>query len=242
MALRSEGGDRMRGSDWKIAGAVAGYGPGEGGWRASMMRIFGLLVGCAIAACLVVNSNIAKADPKPSSFPLWKLVPSKSFAVLGGGVLKSRQWAAYVYPGAGQKGGSHPCLMVADAYRSPAKGAGTLVDSAFDCGVPAPPSSRPVEASLGLSIKKSTKGNLISTTTIAMLLDSSVHEVKLDLDPGQPRTLMTRRLSRSQARKAHVRPLSYVVLSLAKKVCVASVIGYDEAGSSVVETPHRDCE
>jgi hypothetical protein len=182
---------------------------------------------------------------RTSSFPLWKAVPTESFAVLGKGTVRQSEWGAYVFRQQGGTAGEiKPCIVVASFYYGwPAQdGGGFFQPGNPECGPLAPPAKQAVMDTSGMTIQRTPGGPTLGSTVMAMTVSLDVREVKLQLHPGPSLVLSTKLLSKAQAKKARVRPFRYVALSLARNVCVSGVTGLNAMGNQVLDSELRSCD
>lgn len=193
-----------------------------------------------IAVALLASSTIkARATNETSgqlsssaqSFPLWSQLPTKSFAVLGEGVIRSRRWGVYLFRGFGPKGGQRPCVEIVTLRQLPR---GLSVGSGGpECGAIAPPAAAPIAG-------QSTFGT-VDASVVAVVAGTPVSILRIDLDPGSPRAFATRLLNARQARKAHVRQVRYLAVALGTAGCIEEIQGLGDSGESIFRTPNRGC-
>lgn len=205
-----------------------------------------LRISCGLAAIIVtvaalfvvsateasaVNESRRQLTPSAQSFPLWSQLPTKSFAVLGEGVIRSRRWGVYLFRGSGPKGGQRPCIQIVTLRQLPR---GLSVGSGGpECGAIAPPATVPVA---GQSVFGS-----VGASVVAVVAGAPVSNLRIDLDPGPPRAFATRLLNPRQARKAHVRQVRYVAVALKTAGCIEEIQGLGASGKSIFQTPNRGC-
>ncbi|HWI67106.1 MAG TPA: hypothetical protein VNS88_01785 [Nitrospiraceae bacterium] len=187
------------------------------------------------------KANITPSDYRSDAFSLASLVPKKNFAVLGEGAIGGRKWGAFVYRASGGTGGREPCLFLASAIPTPAS-EGVLIQSNSDCGMLAPPARRPLEEQSGASVQVKPGGANKKSTVIALVLGPDVRVVEVKLGGGGTRRLEVRRLNSSQGRKAHVAPITYVTMAIARKTCVEAVSGFGANGEVLVPEVLQTCE
>lgn len=210
---------------------------GEQGWpRVS----FALATVFVIAAALLASSAIkARATDETSgqlsssaqSFPLWSQLPTNSFAVLGEGVIRSRRWGVYLFRGFGPNGGQRPCVEIVALRQLP--GGLNVGNGGPECGGIAPPATVPI-------VGQSAFGS-VDASVVAVVAGTPVLTLRIDLDPGTPRAFATRLLNARQARKAHVRQVRYVAVTVGTAGCIEEIQGLGDSGESVFRTPNRSC-
>jgi hypothetical protein len=209
--------------------------------RGNLRRSFcgALAVVCSLGLAASFSAEAAGAPPPGfASLPLWRAVPTKHFAILGEGRTADLRWGIYAYRGKGREAGRHPCIFEVDVS----------VDGPFstgqECGPVSPPFDWPIFTST-TSTNRDAQGHEHNAFIIGMTLGLEVSKVVLDLGPGPNQTRVPRRLSDAQAKKARLRPFSYLALGIARdrKVnCLEGVTGFDAAGVEIIDTrPHYDC-
>jgi hypothetical protein len=163
--------------------------------------------------------------------PLWRALPTRSFAVLGEGIVNQRRWGVYAFLKS-QQGRDRPCIenvVERRVGRSISMATGSPA-----CGLLAPERSAPVTSESALS----NVGGLILGMTVA----PEVKQLELHFDGGlRSRTLKTRLLSRAQSRKSHLRQFRYIALGFEKPDCLLRSVGLGATGSILFESPEADC-
>lgn len=208
----------------------------------------GIYLGVAVVLVLLAehsfgsDATFTKASgrpPNPRSFPLWKAVPSKSFATLGDGMLHGTHWAVYAYNGVKGKESRHkPCLVVAHITRNGAYGSST------ECGPLAPSlgsSVPPVYTLFSTSYRYGSHGPQIGETFIGMSIRANIANVIIEVEPGASITRSTRYLSEAQSKKAHLVRFRYLAVALNREVCVRRIVAKDLIGNSVVNADTGEC-
>jgi hypothetical protein len=197
---------------------------------------------CGVAVLLVATlgvgspaSSLASQRPSPrtttfKSFPLWRLLPTPAFAVLGEGVIHGRRWGIYVFRGAGRHGSERPCVQLITARRVP--GGAAVSTAGAECGALAPPGSPTVTQA---------NFNSVGGSIIGLVAGSNVASVTLTLSPAPSKTVRTRALNQRQAKKAHVKQFHYFALALSRTVCIERMTGSDSLGAVVFDSPARTC-
>lgn len=199
-------------------------------------------VGASDPASSVVKQRAAANQQNDAAdFPLWVTVPSKRFAVLGKGVVRQRYWGVFAYRGRGQEGASHPCLHIASAYAGNAPGSDVMLQSGSNCGSLGPPSDAPLTKVSGFSVQRSLGSPLVSGSVLAFGFGTSIVRATIRMSDGFQRTLRTTLLNQGQAAKARVHPFRYLAFSVARKVCIVRVEGFDAAGRLSLSSPEADC-
>lgn len=200
---------------------------------------FGLAAFVIAAALFGGSATKARATPEAprglsasaQSFPLWSQLPTKSFAVLGEGVIRSRRWGVYLFRGFGPKGGQRPCIEIVTLRQLP--GGLDVGNGGPECGAIAPPAAQPIAG-------QSSFGS-VDASVVAVVAGTKVTNFRIDLDPGAPRAFATRLLNAGQARKAHVRQVRYTAVALGTAGCIEGIQGLDSSGESIFDTPARSC-
>lgn len=205
------------------------------------------LGGAIVLMALVTHNSGSDATPTkasgrppdPRSFPLWRAVPSKSFATLGDGMLHGTHWAIYAYNGVRGKGSrDKPCLVVAHITRNGAYGSST------ECGPLAPfpgPSVPPVYTLFSASYRDGVHGPQIGETFLGMSLGESIANVTMEVEPGASITRGTRYLTKAQSKKAHLARFRYLAFALNREICVKRIVAKDFTGNSVVDGDTGEC-
>jgi hypothetical protein len=173
-----------------------------------------------------VSSNTRKGTP---GAPLWKALPTSSFAVLGQDLVGRQQWGVYGFRSRAGRAALRPCIEIV-SLKADAHGYSVLQGGPV-CGPLVPPGDEPVVARTVFG-----KG---SVTAVAVGLD--VDRVVLDLEPGPFQGRKTRLLTPAQAAKAHVGQFRYVVLPINRKACLRSLSGFSASGDQLFATASGGC-
>jgi hypothetical protein len=222
----------MTGSGRREAGMSAGQG------RFRVFCVLATIVG-VVAAFFVLSATKSSAvneargqlSSSAQSFPLWSQLPTKSFAVLGEGVIRSRRWGVYLFRGFGSNGGKRPCIEIVTLRQLP--GGLSVGNGGPECGAIAPPATMPLAG-------QSAFGS-VGASVVAVVAGAPVSNLRINLDPGPPRAFATRLLNPRQARRAHVRQVRYVAVALGTAGCIEEIQGLDVSGESIFQTPNRGC-
>lgn len=208
-----------------------------------------LLTGCVAVYAIPALGTADQVEGSPRAataeirqFPLWRSVPTKSFAVLGEGTVRQMQWGAHVFRGHVRQAGLKPCIVMASFYYGmSANDGGSFDPGTPKCGPLAPPDSRAVMASSGITVTKRLNGQPVTSNAMTLTFSPGVRSVKLQLHPGPSQTRRTKLLSSGQAEKAHVRQFRYLAFGIARSVCVVRVTGFDETGTEVFRGSPQLC-
>lgn len=198
----------------------------------------GLATVLVVASALLVSSAAGRASNEPArrlsssaqSFPLWSQLPTRSFAVLGEGTIRSRRWGVYLFRGSGPNGGQRPCIEIVTLRQLP--GGLSIGNGGPECGAIAPPATSPIA---GQSVFGS-----VDASVVAVVAGPQVSTLRIDVDPGAPRAFGIRLLNARQARKAHVRQVRYVAAALGTAGCIEEIEGLGESGESIFRTPEPE--
>lgn len=183
------------------------------------------------------------AQHRPSSpyatFPLWKDVPGKKFAVLGDGQLKKgTRWAVYASR-VGQSGAAHmrPCISVARITRDGIYGhAGRCAALAPNqAGTPA------LYVAISGSGRERPDGPVIGETVMGLSFKPSVHKVMLRLADGREVLKPTKTFNGQQMKKTGLTRFSYLASGLQEDVCVQEVVGYESGGHQILASTTGLC-
>jgi hypothetical protein len=199
---------------------------------AAMMLMVGIASGSGRPPEAHIRSSIA-------SFPLWKSVPSGTFAVLGRGVLHGGKWEVFASPESSRDRRREPCLIVARIASDFRFG------SAAGCGLPAPlngPHHPPVNPLYTESIIRRSGGRAIEASYTALSVAQNISRVELGLVPGPNVVRDTKMLSAAQARKSHLDRFRYLALALPRVVCISSISGFDALGVEVFSAAMDECD
>lgn len=223
-------------------GAGRGSTGHDGGMRVSRRRSrCGVGSVAAIAALIVMMlvvvrggssaMGIATSPGRPegleargagSGFPLWGLLPTSNFAVLGRGSLHGKQWGVFVFRDPGAPAGRRICVQEVEA--KPYGGVFSVSTSNPLCGAVNSANQRPL-------ISEGSEGS--GGTVLAVLDDLDVDKLKLDTIPTKTSALKMSISTKAQANKAQVPRFSYSVSILAESNCLASLSGFDAEGNRV---------
>lgn len=213
--------------------------------------IRGVLCAIALLGCMSVITGLGVADDvgvrkrAGIKFPLWKLLPSTSYATLGSGSGSETQWAAYAYRSRGLKrAGEQPCIAVIGFSRE-----GSFPNDT-NCGPVVPSDSRTTEppryALYGRSHYDNKKTGVIGETVLAIVLPVDIAKVSVRLEDTENhahlrRKVATRLLSDAQSTKSHLRPFRYVAFNVAADVCLESLAGFDSGGALQFDMAEKEC-
>ena len=181
-----------------------------------------------------VGHRTANAAPAVRSYPLWSVLPTRSFAILGEGSIRQTRWGVYVFRQAGKGSDAPACIEEVDLTFF------GLFSTDIECGVPAPPNDWPPFTLTSASTKRP-DSPVVGETVMSMMLGLNVLRVTLNVNPGISVKRSTRLLSAKQAAKAHVEPFRYLALGLARDVCLDGVEGFDADDHRVLSTPLAGC-
>jgi len=170
-----------------------------------------------------------------ADFPLWKDVPGRTFAVLGEGSLRNRtRWGVYASRASGSKRAyENPCVSVASIT------AFGVYGNAHRCGPLLPASEPSTEPAIYVAIGGSSSKS--GETVMGLSFSPQVQKVVARFAAGGQITRRTKLLNARQRAKTHLPPLRYIALGLQRDVCVETVIGYDAAGSVILQAPTQSC-
>jgi hypothetical protein len=221
--------------------------------HSSHVARIGLAVACcgiAVLACIgIAIGSSPSHGPGPArtgiNFPLWRLLPSPHYAILGRGLGSETEWAAFAFRGHGLKrAGAQPCIAVIGRSWE-----GSL-PSDMSCGPVVPNGARATEPPRYVLFAQSHvnlgQTRAIGETVFAIALPGEIAKVSVsmeDTNTGKPlrRTLPTGRLSSAQSAKSNLRPFSYVAFNVAANACLESVAGFDSAGGLRFDLGEGEC-
>jgi hypothetical protein len=212
----------------------------------------GAFLGVVMLACVGVATPVSSAPGNSGRlskggyrFPLWKLLPSSHYAVLGSGVGSETEWSAFTYRPMGvQRAGAQPCIAVVGV--SPE---GNFPNDT-SCGPVVPSVSRvsepPRYVLYGRSHVERGDKKVIGETVLAIVFSPEIVKAKVKMEDtiyGKPlyREIATRRLSSAQSAKANVKSFRYVAFNVAANICLDSVAGFDSAGSLRFDLGEEEC-
>lgn len=220
-------------------------------WSSATLRrlvavLFLALVGLLLLVTVGHRGSSAQSPPalrgnlsEFEDFPLWKDVPTATFAVIGKGRVRDTRWAAFVFRGSPKRqGAKRPCVQVA---RISASG---LYGYATECGPLAPAqgsSVPPVYAATSSSHRDGPGEPVVGESFIGMALAPHVVGIQLGLSSGRYVTRRTSVLSTRQSRKANVRRFRYIAIGLARDVCINHITGMDARGGKVIDAATNEC-
>jgi hypothetical protein len=218
-------------------------------WSSEQRWTFSLLAFSALL-WLTFSSSTAPANQHQAyggdgsqfrSFPLWKDVPVRRFAVLKEGEnRRGTRWGVFAFrrPGSRGKGRDMPCLLLS---RITASG---LYGISSGCGPLAPSSglhSLPVSVGNGLAYSKTPGGPFSEESFHAMTFAPEVSGVRVEVAPGPSVGLMTKYLSVKKSKKSHLAQFRYVTFSLLRDICLDSVTGFNDDGDVVLDADFNEC-
>lgn len=164
------------------------------------------------------------------NLPLWRALPTRSFAILGEGKLKERSWGVYAFLKKRQ-GHSRPCIENV-VGRSIGRSISIQTGSP-SCGLLAPERPSPVTSETVLS----NVGGVIVGMTVA----PEVRRIELHFQGTGSRQIATHIMSAAQAKKAHLRRFRYIAAGFPKAECLLQTIGFDATGATLFEGPMAEC-
>lgn len=186
---------------------------------------------CEPSSARVSQKQRASLPHWVMNIPLWKVLPTKQFAILGEGVVKSRRWAIFVFANDRQGANQHPCIenvTLRYEQRSIA-----ITDGAPSCGPLAPPRPVPVTTEYVFT----NVGGMV----VGMTLDPSVARVRMSLSTGPDLNVPTKLLNPRQAKKAKVRPFRYVAMGIGRRACLEAFEGIAQNGNALFQTSPQEC-
>lgn len=208
---------------------------------------------CAIAVLVCISMAMGSSPSGDSrnlmeegmEFPLWRLLPSPHYAVLGKGSGRETEWSAFAYRPRGVKhAGAQPCISVIGLSRE-----GSF-PSDTSCGPVVPNKDQATEppryALYGRSHADRRYTRVIGETVMAMALPRDIVKVSVRMEDTARqvpilRDVSTRRLSGAQSTKANLRPFRYVAFNVGADACLASVAGFDSAGTRRFDLDEQEC-
>ena len=206
-------------------------------WRRACA--LGIVIWLALGGILCASAHsesLKPSDKQPRSagYGLWRVLPTKAFAVLGEGQVADLRWGIYAFRGRGSQGGARPCIGEVDLWRDGG------FSQATECGYAAPPPNWPTFTLTSTSVKRSGSPP-IEGSVIGMTFATSVRRARIDLGPGPSVIRRTRLLSAKQAEKAHIEPFRYLAFDIGRTVCLEGVTGYDSSDVAVLDTTRYKC-
>lgn len=172
--------------------------------------------------------------PAAKSFPLWSLLPSKSFAVLAEGALKERRWGAFTFRRQGSSERDSPCVQIVSLRDERKLGQGFAVFSAnAACSRITAPTTVPVMSEVTYGA--------IGASAIAIMVHPSVTRIVFEQENGEELSRLTKRLSSGQASKAKVSRFRFLAFATTDEFCYSNIFGYDASGLLVFQSSRADC-
>ena len=212
------------------------------------VRVLGILLIIVVCGAFCVSYGEADSGrhavrQDARQLPLWRLLPTRSFATLGAGHGLVSQWAAYAYRSTSNAGraGVMPCISIFGWTTE-----STLLKSGI-CGRVQPsqsePEEPPVYALFGASVESGARVREESVFAAGVPAGAARIRVRFEDARGRKvsRMFPTKKLTQSQGRKARVQPFHYVVTSIRANVCVDSIAGYDAAGGVMFDLHEGEC-
>jgi len=197
--------------------------------------IAGLIVAGALLlgslSAVVSRASDGTTSRAARSFPMWKLLPTKSFATLMDQTVGNLRIGIYVYGRGGASAPRRVCIQ-----QTVVRDAGPIISASTgnpECSTMYP--NRGFAATLG-----GFKQNQI--TAIGLVTgQEATSRVEVEMVPGGVVGRQSKVLSARQARKAHVVPLRYVALTIPAVGCLESIKGLSSAGEVLFGTGARGC-
>ena len=165
------------------------------------------------------------------SVPLWSVLPTKQFAILGEGVVKNRRWGIYVFKNDRRGASRRPCIEnVTLRYEhhsiSPAHGEPS-------CGVLAPPSEVPVTTEYVFS----NVGGIV----VGMTLGLAVAHVSMQLSMGPALERFDQVDQLKTGKKGQGRRFRYIAVGIGRKACLEASEGMARNGDTLFQAPPQEC-
>jgi hypothetical protein len=209
--------------------------------RVRLASLLKLLLSCVLLVLLVASQSdglaVGGQEARTSQrgremqIPLWKVLPTKHFAVLGEGVVRGRRWAIYAFARGGPESKERPCIE--DVNLRYEHGVASINSGEPSCGALAPPNPVPVTTEYVFTN--------VSGMVVGMTAASSVRQVELRLSDGRQLKLATKLLSAKQATKAKVGQFRFIAVGLEKRGCLESTRGLSSSGEALFETAPAHC-
>jgi hypothetical protein len=202
--------------------------------RAAVFMGFAGVVLSAASSSNFAEASMQAKDPLPNwvmKVPMWRVLPTKQFAVLEEGVVNRRRWAIYAF--SNDRPGSSRLPCIENVILRYEHGAIAISNSAPSCGALAPPSKTPVTTEYVLT--------KVGGVVVGMMLGRSVARVKMHFSTGPGVNMRTKLLSSGQAMKARVRQFRYLAMGIARKACLEASEGVDQSGNTLFQTPPQEC-
>jgi hypothetical protein len=205
-----------------------------------------MIVAVVVVAAVAITINIVAAydaqarNAKASDrFDLAREIPTSRFASLDEGRISASYWAAYVYQGPGDTGGSVPCAYLgAIDFVRPKVG---FFNYAGECGAlwPGEGARRPA---LGFLHQRSFfHGRARAEGMGLLLVAQSVRRVGLRFRGNSLVWASTKALSRSDRAQAQVPALRYATFAVHLDQCIRVVTAYDVSGNRVGLVRYPEC-
>jgi hypothetical protein len=174
-----------------------------------------------------------------ASFPLYQDVPGRSVAVLGEGTLSNgTRWGAFASRRGTARGRSeNPCISVARITRV------GQYTTASQCGPLAPRGRSKTPAYVSISGSRNNKpgGHFTGEGIGAMSFDPAVRRVSLIFSSGSSEMRRTALFNPKQRAKTRLVAFRYVTYGMQRDLCVASITGYSESGTVLVDAETLAC-
>lgn len=213
-----------------------------------LVRVLGLSVLVLACGGLFTLAGAASEAPRRGDagggqIPLWRLLPTHSFATLGVGHGSATHWAAYAYRSSANavRLGNWPCIAVLGWTTE-----STILKNSV-CGRVQPtlsaPDEPPLYALFGTSAQS--HGRTKAESVFAAGVPSRVASIAVRFEDASGRKFarlaFARKLTRVQGQKARLRPFRYVVVSVGRNACVDSIVGYNAAGVVLFDLGEGEC-
>jgi hypothetical protein len=199
--------------------------------------VLSLVIGLASATSSVATVT-THAAWRPSSrlslfreFPLWSVLPTNRFAVLGEENLGRRRWGAYVYRAHPDKGAPGTiCVEVVSARLQ--HGTLAVASGGAECG----------RIKLGSHPMVTTDDlGASSGIVVAVVAPTEAVNLRLKFSSGLLLNKRMRLLSHHQRIRARVHTSKYRAVRVENGGCLEQAVALSAAGDSVAETVARDC-
>lgn len=201
-------------------------------------RLSGTAAATAVACVWLAVIAFPTAAAGGAYFELWRWAPGKSVVRLATGRLSHRvRWGVYASRlGPRPLWRKAPCITVVRLQSG-------NIGSVPTCGRPLPASGDPgvVDPLIGVSSQYRPGGPVIEETIAAASFSPIVDKVRFEVEPGPPVEEITHYLSVAKARKAHMERFRYAILILDRNVCINRIVGFDNAGSTVLNVSGEEC-
>lgn len=199
-----------------------------------------LVLFCVLVVPFLGNeSSVAQVSQKPKGslpgqvmdIPLWKVLPTKHFAILGEGVVKRRRWAIFAFMNDHAGSARYPCIenvTLRYEHRSI-----SITTSEPSCGALAPPSPTPVTTEYVFT--------KVAGMVVGMTLAPSVARLKMHFSSGSDLDVPTKLLNAGQAKKARIRSFRYLAMGVQRKACLESFEGVSKNDVALFQTSPQEC-